>query len=368
MKIGIVGGGQLSRMLAFAGLPLGHEFIFLDQASDCSASAFGEVLTASFDDEMALSELAAKVDVASFDFENVPAPAMLLLEKAVQIAPPSQALLISQDRLQEKDFFKQNGFDLPQYFAIDQLEQLKSAVEVLTYPSVLKTRRLGYDGKGQFLIKQNTDIETAWKQLGSVSLILEQFVHFQREISIIAVRSRSGEIRFYPVSENQHRSGVLFTSRMLDESDETDFKPIQDQISHILNLMDYVGVAAFEFFDMGDGQLLLNEMAPRVHNSGHWTIEGAVTSQFENHIRAITDLPLGDTRALGFSLMRNIVGDMPDKEALLKIPDLHWHDYGKSPRNGRKIGHITLCARSAEALYDKYLKLSALLGEQGFKL
>ncbi len=366
MNIGIVGGGQLARMLALAGLPLGLRFHFVDPNPDCCAAALGELTVAAYDDEQALAALAGRCDVCTFDFENVPASAMEKLESMGLVRPTPRALLISQDRLQEKNFFSAAGFRLPKYRAVNSLEELRQAAEYTGLPAVLKTRRLGYDGKGQRVLRDESDLAPAFEALGRVPLILEAFVAFRREVSLLAVRDVRGNVRFWPWAENVHRQGILFSSRSGPFTASRQEVHIRGLVRQVLDGLGYVGVAAFEFFDTGE-HWLLNEMAPRVHNSGHWTIEGAVTSQFENHLRAITGMPLGDTTAVGYSLMRNWVGELPERDACLSLPGLHWHDYDKSPRPGRKVGHATVVAEDPETLAATVFQLEQRLGGAGFR-
>lgn len=341
MVIGIVGGGQLARMMALAGIPLGMRFIFLDPAEDACAAVLGEHLCGQYDDEVLLNELAERADVVTYEFENVPASAIATLAKKIDVFPSEQALAVARDRLNEKTLFRELEIDTVPFATIDSLEALQQAVEQLGLPAILKTRTLGYDGKGQVLLREAADIESAWDQLGGVPLILEGFAHFQREISIISVRGRDGEIRFYPLSENHHRDGILDTATSLPNDPKQVLA--EAYAKRILEKLDYVGVMALELFDTEAG-LMANEMAPRVHNSGHWSIEGAVTSQFENHIRAVANLPLGSTEAVGYAKMVNFIGEVPAAAEALKREGGHLHDYNKKPVPGRKVGHITYCA------------------------
>lgn len=337
MIIGIVGGGQLARMMALAGIPLGMRFIFLDPAEDACATSLGEHLRGDYDDEALLLEMAEKADVVTYEFENVPASAIAILSQKVDVFPSEQALAIARDRINEKTLC--NDLEIPTvpFAAVDQLDELQQAAQTIGLPAILKTRTLGYDGKGQALLRTKDDLQTAWEQLGGVPLIFEGFANFHREISIISVRSRSGEIRYYPLSENHHRDGILDTSHSLpDDPKQSEAEALAKRI---LEKLDYVGVMALELFDTEEG-LLVNEMAPRVHNSGHWSIEGAETSQFENHLRAIANLPLGDTGAVGYAKMVNFIGSVPAPSEVL-AEGAHLHDYNKEPRAGRKVGHAT---------------------------
>ncbi len=362
MKIGIVGGGQLARMLALAGSPLGLEFVFVDPSPDACAGPLGELLVAPYDDPTALSELAGKVDLATFDFENVPASAMRRLQSEVPLFPSPDALLTAQDRLVEKQFFQEMEIPTPAFLPVSSLAELEVAASRLGYPSVLKTRRMGYDGKGQVVLRSPQQVESAFAAVGEHELILEEFVPFKRELSQIAVRGRDGEIRCYPLAENRHHNGVLATSIAPAEDHGASRQSVQ-HVERVLNHFSYVGIVALEFFDL-DGRLLVNEMAPRVHNSGHWTIDGAVTSQFENHLRALLGWSLGETSPTASSMMFNWIGSMPEPATLLDLSGLHWHDYSKSPREGRKVGHATLCAENRSLLQSKKQLLIDRLGER----
>jgi 5-(carboxyamino)imidazole ribonucleotide synthase len=254
---------------------------------------------------------------------------------------------VSQDRLLEKELFGRLGIPTPPFRAVDSLEELWAAVAAVGLPCVLKTRRLGYDGRGQHYLRRARDVEQAWAALGGVPLILEGFVDFDREVSIIGARSTRGETRCYPLAANEHRGGILRVTRAPHRNARLQ-RAAERHLRRVLDHFDYAGVLTIEFFVQG-GRLVANEMAPRVHNSGHWTIEGAVTSQFENHLRAILGLPLGDTAAVGHAAMVNYIGAMPDRERVLSIPGAHHHDYGKTPRPGRKLGHGTVVAATAAA-------------------
>ncbi len=347
MKIGILGGGQLARMLALAGYPLGFEFVFLCPVPDACAAPLGEHLCADFDDKDALQHLAGKVDRVTYEFESVPAETVEYLNNKRPVYPPPQALAIARDRLLEKNLFNELGIDTAPFMPVDSLDDMQTAVAKIGLPAILKTRTLGYDGKGQQRLHDASELAAAWDGINGATAILEGFIPFEREVSIIAVRSVSGEMAFYPLSENTHEAGILRLSTSLVDD------PMQglaeDYAQRLLEHLDYVGVLAIEFFQL-DGQLLVNEMAPRVHNSGHWSIEGAVTSQFENHLRAIAGLPLGSTALTGYSGMVNLIGELPDIDAVLSIPGSHLHLYGKTPRPGRKLGHITVCANNETKL------------------
>ena len=347
-RIGILGGGQLARMLALAGHPLGLEVAFLDPAPDACAAVVARQIRGAYDDAAKLEELSDWADIITYEFENIPAQAVHFLEEAQQVVyPPAKALATSRDRLAEKTLFTSLDIPTPAFAAIESLADLELAVLSIGLPAVLKTRTLGYDGKGQVVIRQAGDCAAAWERIQGRSAILEAFVSFSREISIIAVRSSTGEEAFYPVTENIHREGILRLSR--PRRNDHRQAEAEQYARKILDRLEYVGVLALELFDTPQG-LMANETAPRVHNSGHWTIEGACTSQFENHLRAILGLPLGSTALRGSAAMVNCIGTMPEMEAILAIPGAHYHRYGKEARPGRKVGHYTLTADSDETL------------------
>lgn len=351
--VGILGGGQLARMLALAGAPLGLRFLVMDSLADACAAQFVPQLQADYRDQEALAEFASRVDVATFDFENVPASSAQWLAERIPVFPVPSALAVAQDRLAEKTLFRELGIAVPAYARVDTREDLEQAVASVGLPAILKTRRLGYDGKGQFRLRRQSDIDTAWQALGAgaAALILEALVPFDRELSVIAVRARDGEFRAWPITENWHADGILAASLAPAKVGSALQQSALDAAQRVAQALGYVGVFALELFEC-DGALLANEIAPRVHNSGHWTIEGARTSQFENHLRAVLGLPLGSTAASGHACMLNWVGELPDPRAVLSSPCGHWHDYGKAPRAGRKVGHATLTAPDREQLAD----------------
>lgn len=365
--VGILGGGQLARMMALAGAPLGLRFLVLDSTADACAAQFAPLLQADYRDEAALAEFARRVDVATFDFENVPADSAQWLADHVPVFPNPRALAVAQDRLAEKTLFRELGIPVPAFATVDTREQLDAAIAEVGTPCILKTRRLGYDGKGQFRIKTPADADAAWAALGAqaarVGLILEGFVAFQRELSVVAVRGRDGELRAWPLTENWHVDGILSASLAPASADAALQAQALDAARRVAEALDYVGVFALELF-LRDGVLVANEMAPRVHNSGHWTIEGAETSQFQNHLRAVLGLPLGAVRPVGHSCMLNWIGEMPPAAAVLAEPGGHWHDYGKSPREGRKVGHATLRVESPSELADALERVGQALGRE----
>jgi 5-(carboxyamino)imidazole ribonucleotide synthase len=340
LHVGIVGAGQLGRMLALAAYPLGVRCLFLDRSGDSPGAQVAPIIVGDLEDSARLAELATRSDVLTFDWENISGSALKPLEKLTHIRPPRAALEVSQDRISEKALFTRLRIPVAAHTAVDSKEQLIKAVQNIGLPAVLKTRRLGYDGKGQFVLRDARQIDAAWAAIGGSGLIYEKFQAFSRELSIVGARSLSGDCVFYPLSANTHHGGILrygvapFKNARLERS-------ARMYLRRVMNALAYVGVLTIEFFVV-NGRLVANEMAPRVHNSGHWTIEGCVTSQFENHIRAICGLPLGSTRALGHAAMINFLGEMPDRDRLLAIDGLAFHDYGKAPRPGRKLGHCTI--------------------------
>ncbi|MEA9555005.1 5-(carboxyamino)imidazole ribonucleotide synthase [Xanthomonas nasturtii] len=362
--VGILGGGQLARMLVLAGSPLGLRFAVFDPAADACAGQVAPLQVGAFDDAVALAAFAAQVDVITFDFENVPAASAQQLAAQVPVFPRPDALAVAQDRLSEKTLFRELGIPVPEFAAIDDRAGLDAALARIGTPCVLKTRRFGYDGKGQFRIKTLADADAAWTALGAqaakVGLILEAFVPFQREVSVVAVRGRDGEFRAWPLTENWHVDGVLSASLAPANVDATLQEVAEAHARAIADTLDYVGVFALELF-VRDGALLANEIAPRVHNSGHWTIEGAETSQFENHLRAVLGLPLGSTAMRGHACMLNWLGAMPDAVAFLAVPGGHWHDYGKQARDGRKVGHATLRADTPQMLAQALVEVGIAL-------
>lgn len=331
-------------MLGFAARDLNVECRFVDPSDNPPAAACGKVIQSAFDDPAALIALADTCDVITYEFENVPVDALQHIEGITPVYPPAAALRHSQDRLDEKKLFDDLKIPLPGYHAIDTRAELDDAADKLGLPMVIKTRRLGYDGKGQFVVRESADLDVAWGQLGGQALIAEQWVPFDYEVSCIGVRNVDGEVAIYPLSRNVHVDGILRTSRSPVDEPELAEKA-SAYVHRLLDHLDYVGVLALELFVSGD-QLLANEFAPRVHNSGHWSIEGSETSQFENHLRAIMNLPLGPTASKGHAGMINLIGEIPAAARQQEIGQLH--DYGKEPRPGRKLGHVTVIADTAE--------------------
>jgi 5-(carboxyamino)imidazole ribonucleotide synthase len=349
MTVGIVGAGQLGRMLALAGYPLGLDFLCLDPARDAPAGRVAPLMQGAFTDQRLLRRLAQRCEVLTFDWENVSVAALraAVRGRGARICPPLAALASGQDRVAEKRLFERLSIPTTRWQAVGSRAALARALAQVGTPGVLKTRRLGYDGKGQAVIRSPADADSAWRALGAVPLLYEQWVPFDCEVSIIGARSVSGEVAIYPLCGNVHGAGILRLTC-------APYGPPAWQrraalyLTRLLQHFRYTGILTIEFF-VRRGRLIANEMAPRVHNSGHWTIEGAVTSQFENHLRAILDLPLGQTHARGHSAMINLIGRLPPRKALLAHAGVHLHDYGKAPRPGRKVGHCTLVAASAAA-------------------
>nr|WP_297459512.1 5-(carboxyamino)imidazole ribonucleotide synthase [uncultured Halomonas sp.] len=358
MRIGVVGGGQLGRMLAEAGAGFDARFTFLDPSDAACAGLHGHHLKADWNDATALESLIADSDVVTFEFENVSPEVVARLAEQRPAFPPAEALATARDRWAEKALFRSLDIPLPAVAKVDSQAELDAAVAEIGLPAVLKTRTLGYDGKGQKVLREPFEVANAFGELGAVPLVLEGFVDFDYEVSLIAVRGQDGETRAWPLTRNEHRQGMLHCS--IPQLDHGLQSLADDYANRVLAKLDYVGVMAFEFFVAGD-DLLANEIAPRVHNSGHWSIEGAATSQFENHLRAIAGLPLGSTERLVPCAMLNVIGAFPERDAVLSVAGTRWHDYGKAPRPGRKIGHITVLAHDDEQLAQRVDAVERLL-------
>jgi 5-(carboxyamino)imidazole ribonucleotide synthase len=385
VTIGILGGGQLGYMLALAGYPLGLHFRFFDPSPEAPVGRIASRVTAEFSDESALEKFANGLELVTYEFENVPAAAVRFLAERVPVYPPPAALEAAQDRLREKRLFEDLGIPTTEFAPVANREALDAVVKKIGLPAMLKTCRLGYDGKGQWLLRTAEDIARAKNELpaassghaqkshdaaaqGDVPFILERFVQFTRELSVLAVRARTGETAVYPLVENHHRGGILRLSLApAPRLDPAIQRAAEEAANSVFDELQYVGGLAIEFFEQ-EGRLLANEMAPRVHNSGHWTIEGALTSQFENHLRAVMGLPLGSTHAIGSSAMLNLIGELPDPADVLAIRDAHLHLYGKSPRAGRKLGHVTLRASSTEQLASRLAELPGFFHRPEFCL
>jgi 5-(carboxyamino)imidazole ribonucleotide synthase len=381
VTIGILGGGQLGYMLALAGYPLGLHFRFLDPSPEAPVGRIATRITANFTDRAALTRFASGLALVTYEFENVPVEAARFLAERVPVLPPPAALEAAQDRLKEKTLFQELGIATTDFRPVATREALDAAVKQLGLPAVLKTCRMGYDGKGQWALRSTEDVARVQRELPQSpeksrsspktdlpAFILERFVPFTRELSILAARGRTGETAFYPLVENHHRDGILRLSLApAPRLDPALQRAAEDAARRVLESLQYAGVLAIEFFEH-NGRLLANEMAPRVHNSGHWSIEGAVTSQFENHLRAVTGLPLGAPHALGHSAMLNLIGEVPDAAEVLGIRDAHLHLYGKVARAGRKLGHVTLRAASSEQLASRLAELPGFFHRPEFCL
>lgn len=362
MKVGILGGGQLGQMLAEAAKDLGIEPLVLDPKPDAVAGQVARHLVADYEDPDALDELTA-CDVVTYEFENVPTTALDRLAPRVPVRPAVASLAISGDRFDEKNFFRELGIATAAFRLVASRDEFDRAVAEIGLPAILKTRRFGYDGKGQAVLRVEADLDPAWERLGRQELILEGFVPFDREVSVIAVRSQDGSMRYWPPTENVHVGGILHVSRApADAVSPTLFARAQAALESLMARLDYVGVMVVEFFQVGE-ELVANEMACRVHNSGHWTIEGAESSQFENHVRAVAGLPLGSTALRGESAMVNLVGEIPDLSGVEDEPGIFVHVYGKSPAPGRKTGHVTIVAKDSARLEEGLKRVLEIVGE-----
>jgi len=362
MNVGLLGGGQLARMMAEAGIPLGGRFTFLDPKADACAGQLGRLVVADWADESALAEL-SECDWITCDFENVPASVLDYLARSGHpVRPAANAFAAAQDRLDEKRLFESIGIETAPFAPVATRPDLLAALDRIGYPAVLKTRRMGYDGKGQYLLRSREDLEPAWAELGDHELIVEGWIDFDFECAITIVRSASGEVRCYPLTRTVHAGGMLQLALAPARVDGDLRERAEAAGRRLADHLDYVGCLTLELFAAGD-RLLGNEFAPRVHNSAHWTIEGAACSQFENHVRAVCDLPLGSTRLSSPALMLNWIGDLPDRSDWLAVADLHWHDYGKRARPGRKVGHATLVAETWPALVPAALAIQPMLPE-----
>ena len=344
MKIGILGGGQLAQMLILAGVPLGLEFLVFTPEVTQTTRFLAEHIEAAYDDMAALDAFAAAADVITFETESIPLATIDYLKQKTPVWPDSNAIKNTQDRLLEKKLFLALGIPTNQFIKIDTLDDVKIAADQLGYPFIIKSRCDGYDGKNQIRVMNPSDLKGVVIEMPSIA---EAFVDFDREVSLIAARAFSGDVVVYDLCENVHRDGILQTTTVREHD------PIQQiAISYMTDVMqhlNYLGVLTIEFF-VKDNALIANEMAPRVHNSGHWTIEGAVTSQFENHLRAITAFSLGQAATRSPAVMINLTSEMPSPEKILDIPFAHLHDYRKAPRLKRKLGHVTVVAPDSNRL------------------
>jgi 5-(carboxyamino)imidazole ribonucleotide synthase len=350
IRVGVLGAGQLAMMLAQAGERIGVEVVCAGQSGDC-ASQVATVMKVDLNDANEVAAFAKQVDVVTVESENLELDVL----HGLNLHPNPRAVGVAQDRLMEKRFFEQCGVAVAPFAPVNSLEDLERAIASIGLPAILKTRRLGYDGKGQARIYTVDDAAAAWELVGGVPsgvpCILEKMLEFDTEVSMIAARSLTGEIVFYPLVENFHRDGILRTSLAPYAKSTQQLHSLAEScLKDLLTRLNYVGVLTVEFFVQGN-QLIANEMAPRVHNSGHWSIEGAKTSQFENHLRAVTGMELGSTKSVP-TVMLNCIGTMPPESETARFPGLLRHDYGKEPREGRKVGHLTFSATEVEAIQE----------------
>jgi len=365
MRLGIIGGGQLGRMLAHAAQRLGIDVTILDPKENCSAGQVARQIVGAYDDVEKLRELAAVSDAITYEFENVPIEPLAALDGKIPLRPSPRGLAAAQDRLTEKTLFRSVGMQTADFAAIDSLNDLERECATLNGACILKTRRFGYDGKGQARIDTQQDIQGAWDDLkDNGPLILEKRIDFKRELAIIAARDADGNEALYPVTQTHHRNGILHRTLapapvLTDEIEQQ----ARTYVDKLLKQLDYVGVLALELFETDDG-LLANEFAPRVHNSGHWTIEGTTCSQFENQVRAVMGLPLGAPTLRGPTGMLNLIGNVPPRAPILSAPDTALHLYGKSGRAGRKIGHITVTASTQDDVTKRVDAIEKIVANQ----
>lgn len=358
MRIGILGAGQLGRMLALAGYPLGQQFVFYDLSGSPSAG-IGEIINDTQGNR--LSEFLEKVDRVTYEFEHLPLNVTHEIAAQKPLLPGVESLRVCQNRGEEKALFDRLGIPTAAYRIVSNADELVLAAKTLGCPVVAKSLTEGYDGKGQAVIRTPADAPEAWRSIGHEQLLVEAFVSFERELSIIAVRAQDGDIAVYPMAENVHVDGILRYSFAPAPNLDSDIEAEAERtIRMLLDELGHVGVLTLELFETKTG-LMANEMAPRVHNSGHWSIEGAATSQFENHVRAVAGLPLGSTEARLPTCMINIVGKAGDDVELLRLPYVHLHRYGKAEREGRKIGHVTILADSYAELIWRVRNCASLL-------
>lgn len=354
-RVGILGAGQLGRMLAQAGQNLELEVHLFDIAPDACGGQVAPLTVASFDDLQAVQQFARTVDVITYEFENIPVRTVQALEDAGFLVRPSSASLkVAQDRAEEKQLFHRIGLPTPAYACVNSEEELQQALLSVGLPAVLKTRREGYDGKGQCVIQQAHDALAAWQSLGRKPCVLEAFVRFRREISVLVARGHDGTLQSFAPTENVHKGGILHTS--IAPAAQADHarkwgEQLAEEVGH-------VGMLALELFETPEGDLLCNEWAPRVHNSGHWTLDAGSVSQFEQHMRAVVGLPLAHATLKGSVLMLNLVGTLPPKELFEPVGG-KWHEYGKPPRAGRKLGHVNFVGDSIEQVKELVAQVTA---------
>lgn len=351
-------------MLALAGKRLGVSLRFLAPDPLSPAGMASELVVADYGNEAALSHFVEGLDVVTYEFESIPISAVHYVAGRMVVRPAVRALQTAQDRAEEKQCFERLGIPTPRSAVADSLREARAGLEMVGLPAILKTRRLGYDGKGQAVIRARADLERAWVTVAGAPSLLESFVSFTRELSIIAVRSAAGDVAFYPLVENYHSEGILrFSLAPAPNVAAALQSQAEEYAKRILEDLEYIGVIAIEFFETANG-LLANEMAPRVHNSGHWTIEGADTSQFENHLRAVTGMELGSTAVHGVSGMVNVIGQEPNIAGLREIPNVHVHMYGKTPAPRRKLGHITVTAADLDGVRNAIAQVRAVLARK----
>ena len=352
MKIGVLGAGQLAQMLAQAGLKLGHEFMFLCPDPDSCAAPYGELLCADYHDDAALAKLRDWADVITYEFENVPNEVAQALEAGNTLYPPSMMLGITSDRITEKNWVRDQGIGTADFAEVRSFEDLVEGAKTVGLPAILKTSQSGYDGKGQVRIASAEQLESAWEAVGQQVCVLEGMVPFNREVSMIAARSPNGDIAYLPLSENAHTDGILHIAES-KQNDPVEAKA-QQMIKALLDASHYVGVLTVEFFDV-DGELLVNELAPRVHNSGHWSIEACDDSQFSLHIKAIAGESIHSPKLNSRAAMVNVIGQVPQGLEAFASDDTFVHLYGKAPRSKRKIGHVTVLESTDAATFNERL-------------
>ena len=349
-------------MLALAGRPLGIETVHLDPAGDACAGEVARLIVGAYDDPALVRQLCRGASALTVDLEQVPAGAFRHIPPDIPVWPPPAAVAVTQDRLLEKLLFRELGIPGPAFAAVDGPGDLDHAARAVGLPLLLKTRSGGYDGRGQELVRDAAGLLPAWRRLDDRPQIAEELVAFEREASVIAVRAADGETRTYPLAENRHEGGILRVTRVPARTDAAAAEEARQAALRVAERLGHVGVLTLELFEAG-GRLLANEIAPRVHNSGHWTIEAAETSQFENHLRAVCGLPLGSTEQLRPAAMVNLIGTVPSTAAVLGIPGARLHLYGKEPRAGRKLGHVTITAADEETLAERVARVEALLAD-----
>jgi 5-(carboxyamino)imidazole ribonucleotide synthase len=370
--IGVMGGGQLGRMFAFAARRMGYRVhTFSPEENGPAAQVCDEATAASYDDEGAVRQFARAVDVLTFEFENIPAPTIEWASDQQVVRPKGEILLVAQHRLREKEFLARAGFPVAPFQAVASLADLTNAAEQIGRPAILKGAAFGYDGKGQQRIDADSKLAAIWAQRGDALCVLEQVIEFEKEISVIVARAPDQSTAVFPVSENVHREHILDLTMAPARVEERLAEAARELACEVAISLQLVGLLAVEMFLTRSGQLVINELAPRPHNSGHWTIEGCVTSQFEQHVRAVCGLPLGATEILRPTAMVNLLGNIwsggePNWSAALSEPNVHLHLYGKAhPRPGRKMGHLTAVGESVDKAADRVLRAREKLFAEG---